>query len=959
VFFTIIVTTWLIFISATIRNYCVAEADKRKRAMRAKSKAAGTSSVKRQENIKMLPGADFFKRVATVVHKSEGYCDYIEEARYQVTAISKLTDSMRYEVTTRYRAFALVFHRILQDGRWVDGVLPADYVRPPKIDNSANYAKYKGLELQKLKEEDAAAEATRLRAIEEKTVGGTQKAFVVLEAMTDAMLVIVQAPSVSEVEAAHHELIAKFDELAALLPEADADLALDLCESREKLLAAEQVVIDEEYFFDKTDHGVRESGKRVKKKCCYGACDFDIRHQIFFVVYFSIYGAILFAHVVGRQLLDKEGNESILITFLGVGPQYDMDNNLLQLLWIPVLFGVMHASLFTLALTPLPFARGFWRTIIKCSPGVRNWLPVDDLIQTHRMFGFMLIGGIATGATIWVLTMGFSCWTDIPDACLAFHPDVRTYFDPVENVLFLRQLVWITWFGIIPQLEWRNERPPACCCPRVRQYWFEVLHWSHVFLALFTVGLALFARFPVFCYTLVGWAPYVLDKIVERVLHTHTVGIVLKLDDHSESSSRIHMHAKNNKPVSIHTVLTHPKNYTSNAGQWIFFHVPAIDRTWHPFSLASASGSPTINLEIGVRGWESKNGSWGSWAEAENDVGVKEWDQPHASWTFKLYRYIRRTLHNERSGRRNGQEFNPHEKLPKYCLKRDETTILLKAQVKGPYGAAYEQCVDPRFGASVIMGAGTGVTSALSGLREIIARRASDRPVPPLIWFVWTTQSVDDLLWLWESVSVTIYKAVVQGVLVPHQKHKKNSKTLDWLGMTVYITKGDSKLLAQFVEATEPLNAEEEIKEEETIDADTALDTGDKLLNTVQDVTATAGKATQAVTSAITGVVGTIGSAALSVFKKKKEAEGPAAKREGKMLNRVEVHEWLCDDKRLLLNSMDDKATHVLKLLRFIKQMIGPEDVSVSYCGPGALGYLVNDACKEAGPSYFFVQDTL
>lgn len=964
-FFFIILGTWLVFLGAAIRNCIMAEQAKQARARRAKQKAAGKSDVTRLDNQKKTPGSAYFKRVADLIHKSEGFCDYIEEARYQLTAISKLTDQKRSEATTRFRAFAIVFHRTLHDGRWIEGVLPADYSPPPKIDNRETYAQLKGTALAQQKAADEAAEMTRLRAIEEHTIGGTQKAFVMLETLAESMLVIVQAPSVTEVEKAFEDAVLKFDELAALLPEQDADLALDWCQEPRLLLAAEQLVIDEEYFFDKTDHGVREHGKRVKKPCCNGVFQFDLRHQLFFIIYFGLYASIVMIHVFFRLLKKKEGNESLLFTFLGLGPQYDMDNNRIQLLAIPVLYGVMHASLYTLTLTPLPFARGIWRDLVKCNVGVRNYLPVDDLIKTHRLFGLILIGGIATGASIWVLVMGFSCFQGIPASCLAFHPDVKDYFNPLENVLFLRQLVWICWFGVIPWLEFRNERPPKWCCWKFQQYFFEILHYTHVFVAFLVVILALIARFPVFVYILAGWGPYVADKLRERIYHTHLVGIVLKIGDNTEMSSRIHMHSANNKPVSIHTVLTLPKNYKSNAGQWIFLHVPRIDRSWHPFSLASASGSPTINLEIGVRGWPEKDAQW---VELENEIGVKEWDQPKmTSWTFKLYRYIRTVLHEERDARRNNQGADISTKhLPRGMLKRDADTIHLKALVKGPYGAAYEQCVHERFGCSVIMGAGTGVTSALSGLREIVARRADDRPVPPLVWFVWTTQSVDDLLWLWESVSITIYNAVVSGVIIPHKKFTKSAKTMDWLGMTVYISKGDHKLLSTFVQGTEPMNVEGQIVHAVAEGVEDAQGVTDKVFGAVTDVT---GVVTGAVTdvastvaNVVTGGVAAAATTALSVFKKaktKEAAEESKTKREGKKLTRVEVHQWMCDDKRLLLNSMDDKATHIVKLLKFVKLMIGPEPVSVSYCGPGDVGFVIADACKECGPSYEFVQDTL
>lgn len=132
---------------------------------------------------------------------------------------------------------------------------------------------------------------------------------------------------------------------------------------------------------------------------------------------------------------------------------------------------------------------------------------------------------------------------------------------------------------------------------------------------------------------------------------------------------------------------------------------------WHPFSLSSASLDTTVQLLVGIQG--------GAWNKTD-------WTQPEASqtWSYKLYRTFLATA--TQSG-----------------LLRSRKS--LKAKIRGPYGSPFSKCFQASYPAVVVIGAGTGLTSALSVLKEMIYRHMSNQS-RQRVWFVWSCSRVDDLI---------------------------------------------------------------------------------------------------------------------------------------------------------------------------------------------------------------------
>ena len=279
------------------------------------------------------------------------------------------------------------------------------------------------------------------------------------------------------------------------------------------------------------------------------------------------------------------------------------------------------------------------------------------------------------------------------------------------------------------------------------------------------------ARFEVFWPVIVGWGILFLDVLRERALHTFSIEVdtsPFPPDDGTERPVTVFADPKGGKPATIQLLLDRPAAFALSAGQWCYVKVNSIDRVWHPFSIASASADRTVRLYVGVRqgaGWEkSQKGSWVQPASS-------------ATWTYKLLDAIR-----------TGANLNSPP---------------IPLQIRGPYGSPFTKCFDPKFGAAVLIGAGTGLASALSVLMEVIQRRGVARsPGPRKVWFVWSCRNEQQLDWCWRALLTTLLQAWEKGKLNPEETWNPiTSNMIDWLGVTIYVSQSSTaELLEHFKE---------------------------------------------------------------------------------------------------------------------------------------------------------------
>jgi hypothetical protein len=420
-------------------------------------------------------------------------------------------------------------------------------------------------------------------------------------------------------------------------------------------------------------------------------------------------------------------------------------------------------------------------------------LPLTRMEFLHQLLGCMALGAIMLGALLWFIIMGISCFNGDGDvavkACSAFHPDIKvdavtgnfvrandsrpllfdsvpgaSYADPRDNVLMLREVAWIVWFFFLPLILVANSKPLGWLPARIKRFWWEICFYSHEFGAWITVFAALYARFEVFWPVIMGWGLLFLDILRERALHTFSVEANIDTGPLVDDAARhvtVFVDPNGGKPATIQLLLDRPSGFVLSAGQWCYLKVNGIDRVWHPFSIASASTDPTVRFYIGLRG--------GDWEESEG-----KWTQPakSATWTYKLLDMIRTST--------------------------DQTTPpAIPFQIRGPYGSPFTTCFDPKYGAAVLIGAGTGLARALSVLMEVIQRRGVARsPGPKKVWFVWSCRNEQQLDWCWRALRSTLLQAWEQGKLNPEETwNPATSNMIDWLGITIYVSQSNATKL--------------------------------------------------------------------------------------------------------------------------------------------------------------------
>ena len=257
------------------------------------------------------------------------------------------------------------------------------------------------------------------------------------------------------------------------------------------------------------------------------------------------------------------------------------------------------------------------------------------------------------------------------------------------------------------------------------------------------------------------------------------------------------------------------------AGQFVYIRVPELGYEWHPFSLASASTDTNLELLVGVIGdrehWQKveqeKARAAAAKQAAERTAARQAKSKPgtiimaevpaeppkwvmkpsRATWTFRLEQLMRRRI-NELAFKVD-PERQADEVKPIQCV------------VRGPYGSTFNDAFDPKYTGVVVIGAGTGLTAALSVLRELVMRRRRSIPSPKYVWFVWATRDTNDLLLLWNSMTDLLLDALHDGVLRPGGGWTHESNMLDWLCISIYVTQGSANAVEAFKQEVAPLGA--------------------------------------------------------------------------------------------------------------------------------------------------------
>lgn len=137
-------------------------------------------------------------------------------------------------------------------------------------------------------------------------------------------------------------------------------------------------------------------------------------------------------------------------TFLEPPPHYDLEFFKLQTWFVPIIFGVMHSTLLTLWLIPLPLCYRLQAILAKRFPRIRGLVPQNP-VWLHRTLGLTMLVGLTFGGAIWVIFQGYECYSPLVGddfrACEAFAPPPGIGLDVFVLRFFF---VWPLVFPMMP-----------------------------------------------------------------------------------------------------------------------------------------------------------------------------------------------------------------------------------------------------------------------------------------------------------------------------------------------------------------------------------------------------------------------------------------------------------------------------------------------------------------------------
>eukprot|EP00050_Salpingoeca_kvevrii_P010107 m.6573 g.6573 ORF g.6573 m.6573 type:complete len:1014 (+) comp2639_c0_seq1:279-3320(+) len=525
---------------------------------------------------------------------------------------------------------------------------------------------------------------------------------------------------------------------------------------------------------------------------------------------FIVFYALLFLAMVVIFLSHAAymGRDHIRSSFRATPVYYDLENVDHQRYMVPVIYGLGNVVLFCFTLLPHTMMKGLYSDLLHYFPRARTIVPLDDGVYLHILLSFTMLSCIAAMALLWIVSLGITCFDDNATgtlasdptgltsqqrACLAFNPDVvdvksggkilfdsfpgASYFDPRDNPLFYRQIVWVVMFFVMPTVLWTTRRPYQFLPAVVRRLWWEFLYHFHLVGALVIVIVGMYARFEVFWPSLVfGWFFWILEKLRCAIWHTYTSEVIIDADHASKSSVQIT--SPNGQPTVMMLRVVKPAKFpTDFSGHWLQIQFPHIDRIWHAYAIASSPQDEYLRLLVAVMG---------NFCDEPGPSG--EWIQPPKleTWSYKLCQTFRELS------------------MDSYLYQRPNK---ITVRMRGPFGSPFTRCFDSKYPAVVVIGGGTGLTVALSVLKELAHRRMQGELGNKLVWFVWSCKRIEDLILCWQALHELLFDVMSKGGMqLSEDWNPLTSVMLDWLSITIYVTDSDRHRLISFLDA-KPLEA--------------------------------------------------------------------------------------------------------------------------------------------------------
>ena len=362
----------------------------------------------------------------------------------------------------------------------------------------------------------------------------------------------------------------------------------------------------------------------------------------------------------------------------------------------PLEFGAMHAILLQMALLPLTMCR---YTLTKASENstLASIIPFKRMTRMHIHLGYCMIGFVAASTVLFFIFFGQGCADqhagDEPLSasgektfCTKMHGEIMLTGYGIFAALFL--------VGVTSYLRNRIKY----------EYFYAMHHFVFVMFALaiahtiddlnrrgkarsqtfiwFSASLTWYVADRVYMWTQIQQCPVVEwralggDHQIARAPATSSDDKKQKKNKknepandatNSEPSDALKKRLAENKVLILR--LRRPPDFDFQPGQFAYLHVPSIDRTYHPYSIASAPQENTLDFYVEV---------------AKSKPGAKT-----KTWTEQLWEIAKG---------------NPKLAVESYVT------------VQGPYGSATSL---GEYRKVLAVGSGTGIVPMISMMKSV------------------------------------------------------------------------------------------------------------------------------------------------------------------------------------------------------------------------------------------------
>jgi predicted ferric reductase len=327
----------------------------------------------------------------------------------------------------------------------------------------------------------------------------------------------------------------------------------------------------------------------------------------------------------------------------------------------PLEFGAMHAILFQMALLPLTMCRVSLARLAQTE--LERFVPFNRITAFHIHLGYTMITFVLVGTVVFFIFFGIMCDEQKRGIEPLNKKGEEQWCDKMTSEIMLTGIGILVALVLVLVTSYLRDRIPY-------ELFYNV---HHIVFLMFAVTVAhtldvdqrsgAKARSQTFKWFSASLAYYILDRAYAHVSMSFKC-IVDWSGTHALSQSNDH----SERVVVLK--FTRPGALRFVPGQYVYLRIPAIDGTWHPYSVGSGPMDKSLLFFIEV--------------------------YQQGSWSDRLWKLIHETSADKAIS----------------AMPLEEIFV----DVQGPFGAAVANVA--RFTDCVAIGAGTGVVPMLSLLRQ-------------------------------------------------------------------------------------------------------------------------------------------------------------------------------------------------------------------------------------------------